>query len=69
MVGGSQGFCDDSTKVLILKGVTIGVGDQNVPNFRDVIYGRPNKKNFSTNCGRVLIIKKFRPADEIVFFL
>jgi hypothetical protein len=39
---GYQGFCDDSTKALVLKSVTIGGGGvKNYQKIRDVIYGRP----------------------------
>ncbi len=37
-----QGFCDNSTKPLVMKSVTMGGGGvKNDPNLRDVIYGRP----------------------------
>ena len=33
-----QGFCDNSTKAIVLKGVTMGGGGvKNNPKFRDVI--------------------------------
>ena len=38
---GYQGFCDDSTKALVLKSVTMGGGGvKNYQKLRDVIYGR-----------------------------
>ncbi len=37
--GGSQGFCDDTTKALVIKTVTMGEGDvKNYQILRDVIY-------------------------------
>ncbi len=36
-----QGFCDSSTKALVIKSVTMGEGVKNCPKLRDVIYGRP----------------------------
>ena len=38
--GGVQGFCDDSTKAFVIKGVKMGEGGQK-NNLRDDIYGRP----------------------------
>jgi hypothetical protein len=39
---GCQGFCDNSTKALFMKCVTMGEGSvRNNPNLRDVIYGWP----------------------------
>jgi hypothetical protein len=39
---GYQGFCDDSTKALVMKSVTMGEGGvKNDLILRDVIYGRP----------------------------
>jgi hypothetical protein len=39
---GYQGFCDDSTKALVIKSVTmVGRGVKNNQKLRDVIYGRP----------------------------
>ena len=41
---GYQGFCDDSSKALLVKWLTMGGGGggvRNCPKFRDVIYGRP----------------------------
>ena len=50
--GGGQGFCDNSSKSLVIKRVTIGGGGvRNCPKLRDVIYGRPlrvPKRDFST---------------------
>ncbi len=41
---GYQGFCDNSTKVLLIKSVTMGGGGvENYEKLRDVIYGRPLK--------------------------
>ena len=35
-------FCDDNTKALAIKSVTMGGGgSKKCPNMRDVIYGRP----------------------------
>jgi hypothetical protein len=37
---GCQGFCDNSTRALVMKSVMMGeVGVKNNPNLRDVIYG------------------------------
>ena len=37
---GYQGFCDNSTKAIVLKRVTMGGGGvKNYPKLRDVIYG------------------------------
>ena len=40
-----QGFCDDTTKALVIKSVMRGGdgqgGVKNYPKWRDVIYGRP----------------------------
>ena len=45
-VRGNQGFCDNSTKALVLKSVTIGLGYvKNHQKMRDVIYGRPLSSN------------------------
>ena len=43
---GYQGFCDDSTKALVLKSVTMGGGGvKNYQKLCDVIYGQPlNRK-------------------------
>ena len=38
--GEGQGFCDDSTKALVLKSVTMGEGIKHCIIFRDFIYGR-----------------------------
>ena len=39
---GYQGFCNNSTKALVLKGVTMGGGGvKNYPKSRNVIYGWP----------------------------
>ncbi len=41
---GYQGFCDNSTKALVLKCVTMGDrGVKNDQKLRDAIYGRPPK--------------------------
>ena len=40
--GGGQGFCDDITKAIVIKRVTVGEGgSKKCPKLRDVIYGRP----------------------------
>ncbi len=46
--GGCQGCCDNSTKALVVKRVTMGRGggSKNVQNLSDVIYGRPDKHNY-----------------------
>jgi hypothetical protein len=39
---GYQGFCDNSTKALLIKSMTMGRGGvKNYQKLRDVIYGRP----------------------------
>ncbi len=39
---GFQGFCDNSTKVLLIESMTMGRGGvKNYQKLRDVIYGRP----------------------------
>ncbi len=39
-----QGFCDNSTKTLLLKSETMGGGGmKNYQKLRDVIYGRPKE--------------------------
>ena len=39
---GGQGFCDNRTKALVIKRVTMrGGGVKKCPNLCDVIYGRP----------------------------
>jgi hypothetical protein len=51
---GYQGFCDNSTKALLIKSVTMGGGGvKNYEKLRDVSYGRPqslpvyNERNVS----------------------
>jgi hypothetical protein len=40
---GYQGFCDNSTKALLIKSVTMGGGGvKNYQKLRDVIYERPH---------------------------
>ena len=39
--GGGKAFCDDSTKVLVIKCWRWGIGVEKCSNLRDVIYGRP----------------------------
>ena len=36
--GGGHGFCDKSTKAVVIKNVTMG---QNLSKLRDVIFGQP----------------------------
>ena len=40
-----QGFCDDSTKALVIECVPMGKGVQNCPKLRDIIYGRYAQAN------------------------
>ncbi len=48
--GGDKGFCDNSTKALVLKSVTIvGGGVKNYPKLRDVIYWWPLLNYFRGN--------------------
>ena len=56
--GRGQGFCDDSTKDLVVKSVKIeGAGVWICPKFLDVIYGRP----LSCKKGHILIQLTFLP--------
>ena len=57
--GGGQGFCEDSTKALAIKRVTMGRGGvKNCPKLRDVIYGRPQSSLKIPKCHDILLVKK-----------
>ena len=45
ITGWGQGFCDNSTKTLLLKSVTMGGGGRMCQKLRDVIYERSSPKN------------------------
>ena len=73
---GGQGFCDDSTKVLVIKSVTC------CPNLRDIIYGRPlgvmeeiiktfqfseinnNRTNVRASSIRITYLLPYKPNEE-----
>ena len=38
---GSQGVCDDNIKDVLLKSVTIVIGEEEGPKLSDIIYERP----------------------------
>jgi hypothetical protein len=54
---GYQGFCDNSTKALLLKSATMGEGGiKNYQKLHDVIYGRPQTTHL--NQGIAVIWKR-----------
>ena len=65
-----RGFCDDSTKALVIKSVTMGGdGVKNYQTLRDIVYGWPLRRETMSGKALEREIKEYEKERKDISFL